>query len=388
MHLTDFLSPISETIFAAINDSSPKTLVNVTDIYVKHLPELEDVHIAIIGVKEDRIKPEHAGCAKSPDEIRTQFYQLAQPKYTVRIVDLGNIETGETVNDTLFALNSVLTYLHEKKIICIVLGGTQELAYAQYTSYQGLNHAVHAAITDARIDLRQHESDHNQTGFLYKVIAHQPNYLFNIVHLANQNYFVEQESLDSFEKMNFDVIRLGNVRNKAQEIEPLLRNTDLLIFSTNSIRASDCPGSIDANPNGLFGEEACQITRYAGMGNELSSIGLYDLNTTKDIDGRSAKLVSQMMWYFIDGVYARNHDYPTAESNDYLIYRTTFKNSDHEIVFYKNTTTDKWWMEVPYPKERSNHKGLFMVPCSYNDYQLALTDEIPDRWMKAYHKLL
>jgi formiminoglutamase len=388
MQLSDFLSPVNEKIFNTINESSPKTLVNVTDIYVKHLPDLENVGIAIIGVKEDRIKPNQAGCGAAPDEIRKHFYQLVQPKYDVRIADLGNIEPGATVNDTLFALNSVLQYLHERKIIAVILGGTQELAYAQYTSYQGLKHAVNAVVTDARIDLKQHETDHDQTGYLYKMIAHQPNYLFNIVHLANQNYFIEQESLDSFEKMNFDMVRLGNIRNKTQETEPLLRNADMFVMSANSIRAADCPASTDANPNGLFGEEACQVTRYAGMGNELSTIGFYDLNAKKDVDGRSAKLISQMLWYFIDGVYARKYDYPTAESKDYLIYRTTFKNSSHEIVFYKNTTTDRWWMEIPYPKERSNQKGLFMVPCSYADYQMAQTDEIPDRWMKAYQKLL
>jgi formiminoglutamase len=57
-------------------------------------------------------------------------------------------------------------------------------------------------------------------------------------------------------------------------------------------------------------------------------------------------------------------------------------------VFYKNAFTDRWWMEVPYPNEKSKHKGKFMVPCSYADYELALKDEIPDRWMKAYHKLM
>lgn len=388
MQLTDFLSPIPENLFQTIHDSSPKTLVNVSDMYVKHMPDLSDVHIAIIGVEEDRIKPIDQGCAQAPNEIRKHFYQLVQPKHNIRIADLGNIKPGESVNDTFFALNAVLTYLHEQKIITLVLGGSQELAYAQYTAYQGVNHAVNAVAIDSRIDLTQHPTDDNQTGYLYKMIAHQPNYLFNIVHMCNQNYFIEQESLDSFEKMNFDLVRLGNVRSKIQDTEPLLRNAHMLVVSANSIRASDCPCSTQSNPNGLFGEEACQLMRYAGMGNDLTSIGIYDLKSANDIDGRGAKLVSQMMWYLIEGIYARRNDYPTAESNDYTVYRTTFHNSNHEIVFYKHTLTDRWWMEVPYPKERSQYKGMFMVPCSYSDYQAALTDEIPDRWLKAYHKLV
>lgn len=388
MQLSDFLQPVPESVYQNLSDTSPKSLVNVIDIYTKQFPDLEDVHIAIIGVKEERLHPEHKGCGVTPDEVRKQLYKLVQPKYDIKIVDLGNIEAGSSVNDTLFALNACLKELHEQKILALVIGGPSDLAYAQFTAYQGLNHNLNVLIADAQIDLKQHETNPIYSNYLYKIITHQPNYLFNITHIGNQAYFVEQESLDAFDKMNFDVFRLGQVRSKLQETEPLARNADMMVFSLNSIKAADVGASFSMNPNGLYGEEACQIVRYAGMGNDLSSIGFYDLNAFKDTYTCGAKLLSQMIWYFIDGYYNRKHDYPTIESNDYMVYRTTFKNSDYEIVFYKNIYNERWWMEVPYPKERNNQKGTFMVPCSYSDYQAALNDEIPDRWMRAYQKLL
>lgn len=388
MQLSDFLQPVPESVYQNLSDTSPKSLVNVIDIYTKQFPDLEGVHLAIIGVKEERLNPEHAGCGVTPDEVRKQLYKLVQPKYDVKIADLGNIEAGSSVNDTLFALNACLKELHEQKILTLIIGGPSDLAYAQFTAYQGLNHNLNVLIADAKIDLKQHETDPIYSNYLYKIITHQPNYLFNITHIGNQAYFVEQESLDAFDKMNFDVFRLGQVRSKLQETEPLARNADMMVFSLNSIKAADVGASFSMNPNGLYGEEACQIARYAGMGNDLSSIGFYDLNAFKDVYACGAKLLSQMIWYFVDGYYNRKHDYPTTESNDYMIYRTTFKNSDYEIVFYKNIYNERWWMEVPYPKERNNQKGTFMVPCSYSDYQAALNDEIPDRWMRAYQKLL
>lgn len=388
MQLSDFISPVSEQVFRSIQESSPRSLVNVIDIHVKNMPDLEGCDIAIIGVKEDRIRREHSGCSVTPDEVRKYFYKLIQPKYDVKIADLGNIEPGNSVNDTMFALNMCMKYLAERKIVTIILGGTQDLAYAQFTAYQGLTHGLNMVVADSHINLKQDETEPAYSNYLYKTITHQPNFLFNIVHIGNQLYFVEQESLDAFEKMNFDVFRLGNVRSNMQGVEPLARNANMFVFSMNSIRAADAPSTVNCNPNGFYGEEACQITRYAGMGNDLTSIGFYDLNALKDLDGRGSKLLSQMMWYFVDGYYNRKNDYPVADSNEYMIYRTTFKNSDYEIVFFKNLITERWWMEVPYPKERSNQKGTFMVPCSYNDYQSALNDEIPDRWMKAYQKLL
>jgi formiminoglutamase len=388
MQLSDFLQPVPESVYNNLSDTSPKSLVNVIDIYTKQFPDLEGVHLAIIGVKEERLNAEHAGCGVTPDEVRKQLYKLVQPKYDVKIADLGNIEAGSSVNDTLFALNACLKELHEQKILTLIIGGPSDLAYAQFTAYQGLNHNLNVLVADAKIDLKQHETEPIYSNYLYKIITHQPNYLFNITHIGNQAYFVEQESLDAFDKMNFDVFRLGQVRSKLQETEPLARNADMMVFSLNSIKAADVGASFSMNPNGFYGEEACQIARYAGMGNDLTSIGFYDLNAFKDVHTCGAKLLSQMIWYFVDGYYNRKHDYPTTESNDYMIYRTTFKNSDYEIVFYKNIYNERWWMEVPYPKERNNQKGTFMVPCSYSDYQAALNDEIPDRWMRAYQKLL
>jgi len=388
MQLFDFLTPVPEKIFNTITDTTPRSLVNVIDIYTKQFPDLDGVDLAIIGVKDDRANPSYTGINQTPDEVRAQLYKLIKPKYEVRIADLGNIEAGDTFNDTLFALNACLKELHEKKITTIILGGSADLAYAQYTSYQGINRNMNLLVADAKIDLKQHETDPMYSNYLYKIITHQPNYLFNIVHIGNQTYYVEQESLDAFDKMNFDLYRLGQVRNNLQETEPLARNADMMVFSLNCIKAADIQASTDMNPNGFYGEEACQIARYAGMGNDLSSVGFYDLNTFNDRNGCGGKLAAQIIWYFIDGYYNRKNDYPTTESKDYLIYRTTFKNSDYEIVFYKNIYNERWWMEVPYPKERTHQKGTFMVPCSYSDYQSALNDEIPDRWMRAYQKLL
>lgn len=388
MQLTDFLSPVPLSVFENLGETSPKSLVNVVDVYTNNFPDLSTAQIAVIGVKEDRLQLSHHGAATTPDAVRKQLYKLVQPKYDIKMVDLGNIEPGSSVNDTLFALNACLSLLHEQKIVPIILGGTADLAYAQFTSYQGKTPNLNVLVADCKLNLIRNETAPIYSNYLYKFITHQPNYLFNIVHIGNQSYFVEQESLDAFDKMNFDVYRLGHVRSKMQEVEPLARNANMMVFSLNSIKAADVGASIEMNPNGFYGEEACQIARYAGMGNDLSSFGIYDLNATKDTHACGSKLTAQLIWYFIDGFYNRKNDYPNAESKDYMIYRTTFKNSNHQIVFYKNLYNERWWMEVPYPKERSAQKGLFMVPCSYADYQQALNDEIPDRWMRAYQKLI
>jgi formiminoglutamase len=46
-------------------------------------------------------------------------------------------------------------------------------------------------------------------------------------------------------------------------------------------------------------------------------------------------------------------------------------------------------MDVPV---KTNYKNIYerhhLVPCSYNDYETACKDDIPDRWWQAYQKLM
>ncbi len=55
--------------------------------------------------------------------------------------------------------------------------------------------------------------------------------------------------------------------------------------------------------------------------------------------------------------------------------------------FWKSKKSDRWWMEVPVSRSKRNQKKFHIIPCSYHDYQLACSEEVPERWMKTYAKL-
>jgi formiminoglutamase len=112
------------------------------------------------------------------------------------------------------------------------------------------------------------------------------------------------------------------------------------------------------------------------------------VNPEFDKREQTTQLAAQMLWYFLDGFIARKNDYPNTSDKDYLKYRVTMKEAAHEIVFYKSMKTDRWWMEVPYRiGAKSKFERHHMVPCSYTDYQMACSEEMPDRWWQAYQKL-
>jgi len=241
---------------------------------------------------------------------------------------------------------------------------------------------------DSVFDIGDGEKELNSQSYLSKIILHKPNILFNYSNVGYQTYFVEQNSIELMNKLYFDAHRLGQVRADIESVEPIVRNADVVSFDVSCIRQSDAPANRNASPNGFYGEEACQIARYAGLSDKLTSIGFYEMNPAFDENKQTAQLVSQIIWYFIDGYYNRKQDYPIVDKSEYTKYRVSIKDHDHEIVFYKSNKSDRWWMDVPYPV---NHKIKYerhhMVPCSYTDYQTACSDEMPDRWWQTYQKL-
>ncbi|MDB5031303.1 formimidoylglutamase [Mucilaginibacter sp.] len=391
MSLSDFFTPIDLKKIIPKNGYYTSHLGSKIDHYVVNFPELEQMHIAIIGVQEDRNAINNPGCSLGPDYVREKLYLLNEGSYDTKIVDLGNIRQGETVTDTYFALKTVVAELIKMDIIPVIIGGGQDLTYAQYLGYETLEQKVDLVIVDSHFDLEDDENidsiETTSTSYLNKVFLHEPNYLFNYSNLGYQTFFASQDSLRVMEKLYFDVHRLGELSYNVTVTEPIIRNANMVSFDMGAIRASDAMGNANATPNGFYGEEACQICRYAGFNDKLTSIGFYEFNPAYDSNGQTAMLLSQMIWYFIDGVYNRKKDFPLNPKSQYLIYKTSLKHDAHELVFVKSKKSDRWWMQVPYPTGGSKNARFHLVPCRYEDYKIATSGEMPDLWWRTYQKL-
>ncbi len=353
-------------------------------------PDPSGYHIAIMGVREDRNAYFNKGCALAPDHIRRKLYYLYSHNKNAKIIDLGNIKAGNNVEDTYFALSAVVAELVEMNTIPVILGGSQDLTFAQYKAYEELGRIINMTAIDYGFDLGNSEQRFDSRSYLSKIILQQPNYLFNYTNIGYQTYFVDQEALRLMHKLHFDTYRLGNIREDLKETEPLVRNADMLTFDVSAIRQSDAPGNHNASPNGFYGEEACRITRYAGMSDKISSVGFYELNPERDNHGQTAHLVAQMIWYFIDGFYGRKDDVPVRDQSKYKKYIVPLDEYGQIIEFYKSIKSDRWWMMLPAtPIDSSGIKRNIWIPCSYEDYLLAAREnEIPEKWWNAFRKLM
>lgn len=391
MDIEIYFEPINLTGYEYAEKSHRKRLGDVVKSYntASGFPDLDNIDIAIIGINEDRNAINNEGCASAPDNIRKKLYKLFEGGNKTKIADLGNIKKGNTINDTYFAVNSVVSELLKNDIIPVLIGGSHDLTYANYQAYESLEQVINIVAVDSVFDLGKSEEDFNSQSYLSKIILHQPNYLFNYTNIGYQTYLIDQEAIGLMKNLFFDIYRLGNVRANIEEVEPIVRNADLVTFDISAIRQSDAPANGNASPNGFYGEEVCKIARYAGMSDKLTSIGFYEVNPKLDRQEQTSHLVAQMIWYFIDGFYNRKHDFPLKEKENYIKYLVSIKDHKDEIIFYKSKKSDRWWMEIPIKTNmKPKYERHYLVPCSYHDYQTACKDDIPDRWWQAYQKLI
>ena len=346
----------------------------------------KSVEIAIIGVQEDRASVHNKGCAKAANEIRKYFYELMPQDTKFKIADLGNIICGETVKDTYYAIAEVMSWLLQRGVLPVLIGGSNDVVIGAYMAYVNIAQIINILNVDSRFDLIGDDEEVTDENYIHKLLCNDPNYLFDYSHIAYQSYFVDKKALEMLDNLRLEYRRLGEVQSELDKIEPMIRDADMVVLDVNSIRASDAPCSI--SPHGLYGEEFCKIVNYAGMSDKLSSLCLTGINPDRDINGRTSHIVAHALYYFIEGYLWRKRDFPQKDKSNYLKFTVLIEEQGDELVFYKSKKSDRWWVEVPCSQDsKYKYFNHYIVPCNYEDYQSAMEGEVPVRWLIAYNKM-
>jgi len=377
----DFLSPVDTEIIHYINGLSSQHLGSKVSFHTdKDFPDTDKVKIAIIGVLENR------GDVKAYEDvnlnaIRKELYSLFPGNWQSSVADLGDILPGNSLEDTYFALQKVASKLIKKGIIPIIIGGTQDLTYPLYRAYDNLEQMVNLVSIDSKLDIGKNDVGISANTYLSKIILDEPNNLFNYCNIGYQTYFNSQEEIDLVEKLYFDAYRLGEISNNILLSEPVFRDADIVSIDLNSVKSSCSGNMINFTPNGFNGKEICSLSRYAGISDKVSAIGIFNHNNSKE----ESVLIAQIIWYFIEGINYRSNEYPFGTKENYLKYIVPLETE--ELIFYKSNKTDRWWIEINFFAGQHNKlKKNTLLPCSHDEYLAACNQEIPERWWKAQRK--
>ena len=376
----DFLQPLSSSCVEYISKLPVQSLGRKITLHTEsEFPNLDAISIAIIGVNDFRgLEKENSHGAL--DDFRKVLYSLYPGNWSVAIADLGTIEAGASLKDTYFLVQTICEDLLRKKIIPIIVGGSQDLSYPMYRSYDELDQMVNFISIDNKFDFSK-ENSNLANSFLTNIIVEEPNNLFNYSNIGFQTYFNSQEEIDLIDKLYFEAYRLGEVSNNITIAEPVFRDADIVSVDMTSVQSSFSGNFIDFNPNGFTGKEICALARYAGISDKVSSFGVFNFNSTSV----EFNLVAQVIWYFLEGFSFRSNEYPFGSKESYLKY--TVLIDDDELVFYKSDKTSRWWIEISlFTNVNNKLKRNTLLPCSYEDYLASCEGDVPERWWKAQRR--
>lgn len=373
LNIADFLEPVNRAVLSQDESYKDGQLGKTILAYEEEMPDLTGVDIVLVGCGETRGAgiPPVQGAA--PDWIRAEFYQLFYWHQDVAIADIGNIKKGASLKDTYAALKTVLRELTDAGKMVVILGGSHDLTLAQYGMYADQKRIIDTACVDALIDLSIDSLNRDQN-FLMEILTGEPNFIRHYNHIGFQSYYVHPHMLETMDKLRFDCFRVGTVKEHIEEMEPVIRNADLFSFDISAIAHAFAPANT-ITPNGFNGEEACILMRYAGMSTHASTVGIYGYMPHKDKDRLTAKQISHMLWYLVDGRSRGKREAIFEDKDAFNEFHMAF--AEVETVFLQSKKTGRWWMQLPDKK---------FIACSYKDYLLAGSNEIPERWLRAQER--
>lgn len=371
--LSDFLLPIN---LGELNDDAgyyDGQLAKHIQVFETEMPDVQSADIVLLGVIENRGAADRNSTTNAANEIRKHFYRLNYWHTDLNIADIGNVKTGASLADSYAAIQFELAQLIQQGKTVVIIGGSHDITLAQYNAYKQLSQNIEATCIDSKIDLSI-EHPVPARNFLMEMLTAEPNHISHYNHLAFQSYYVHPRMLETIDKLGFDCYRAGRVQEHIEDMEPILRNTNMLSLDISAIKYSDAPANKNC-PNGLTGVEACTLAQYAGMSTRLSSFGIYGYNPATDSDELTARQIAQIMWYFIDGKSRAANEAKLSDREAFYEYHTAF--GEIETLFLQNKRSKRWWMQMPDKK---------FSPCTHSDFIKASNGDIPERWLRVQER--
>ena len=371
----DLLKPVSDSLIDELNENYLQgSIYKKLAIHSSSfgIPDLESTNVCIIGLDEYR-NSFFQSATQDLESLRMEFYKLKFSNWKLSISDLGNLPNGNTVDDTYHALYEICKELLSKKIVLIIIGGSNDLIYPIFKSFDSYSDKVNIVSIDNQFDLYQESELVSGRTYMNKIIIDDSNSLNDFTNIGYQRHLCSHDELQLMEKLFFEYISLGEISENNMKAEPIMRNSNIVGFDMKSLSFSASFDQTQGNPNGIDPRLACILTKYAGQSNKTNFLGLFELSNNKV----SSKLYSEIIWYFLDGVDKRiiESDFNDSQTfNKYIV-----QTSGRDIIFYKSKISEKWWMLV----DTSKNKSISYLPCLESDYLEALNDNIPIRWLKA-----
>ncbi len=257
-----------------------------------------------------------AGSAMGPDEIRKALYKLTPTKSAAlndavsRIFDAGNLKRNMSLDDALLALESTITSLLRHGHKPVVLGGSNDLSYADFRACHTALKSCGAINVDSHLDVREYSRGIN-SGTPYRMLLDSSILAGkNFVEYGIQEFVNSRGHLDYTAQHGIQVYTLTQIHSQKNS-ESFMRayrtvsgetKGVYVSFDMDSVRSSDAPGVSAPTPTGLAAEEILECAYLAGSEEKTAMIDICEFNPKFDVDGRTAKLSAMIVANYLAGI--------------------------------------------------------------------------------------
>ena len=328
--------------------------------------DISDFDLAILGI------------GAGADMVRAQLYELSFPFDGLKVVDLGNARKA----DPEFTL-PIIRELLSSKLLPIIIGDVDNQGMTAYRAFTSQRLLVSLVVIKERLTDKNVENTDN---YLQQILLQEQNQsqLFHFCGIGCQTHFLDRSEMELLRKAHFECIRLGKAKQDLTDLEPSIRDADVLNFHMGAMQFAEAPALLKPSPSGFTLDQSCQIARYAGMSNKLRIFSLLGYHPDLDTRAQTASSAAQLIWYFIDGYFSRKDDFPDSQEG-LVEYLVEMKALNYEMAFWKSQKSGRWWMQIPI-KTKKQYERHCLIPCSYADYQMACNNELPDRLLNAIRR--
>src|SRR5699024_7339176 len=102
----DFLRPVDRSVLSQADQFHTNCLGQNIQIYTEeHRPDLKEVQIALLGVRENRREVNPINHYFDFNAVRLALYSLFPGNWHTKIADIGDIWAGESIEDTEYAVH-------------------------------------------------------------------------------------------------------------------------------------------------------------------------------------------------------------------------------------------------------------------------------------------
>lgn len=301
-------------------------------------------------------------------QIRREFYKLSQLDFDIQIVDLGDLVSGKTSQDSHYILQEVLSACHYKHAIPVVIGGSNDFAFSLFSALSFHQKDINYTQISNVVSLKQDEEIH-ESNFLSKILGSKNFSIKNYHHLGYQKHLNESDSVKLIKEVQFDIIRLAEMMNSTEKTEPYFRKADLVTINCDAVESFNEAFSINPQVNGLNKREVCAYMKEIGLGEKLKSVGIFNYNIYSESQ-LNHQLLAQMIWYLIEGInIQRSHPKEKSFETFFVLIK------DEQYAFKRDVFSNLWYFG-----EDENIDNC--IPCSRSDFDEAKRGFLSSRFTR------